>query len=176
MGLLDKLSDKITGANIPPPPPSNSWFENEEEEAEDKNKDKSAPRPPLPEEDMLGQREIPASAESYLCGDVFPVKFITSDDTDYGGEGGVDVTGTATVRLIAGSMHRTAASSRIRQEMIAQSKLTLANMCENGVPFELLTNHSGMAALAITNRFESDEFELVNVAINIETSKKEGQS
>ncbi len=159
MGFLDKLSDKITGANIPPPPPSNDWFE---EEAVKKAEQE-------PEENKLEGREIPASAESYLSGDVFTVKFITVDDTDYGGAGKVDISGTAQVRLTADSMHRTAASSQIRQMMIAQAKQTMLNMCENGVPYELLHDHEKMAALAITNRFESDEYELVNVNICIGT-------
>lgn len=173
MGFLDKLSDKITGANIPPPPPSNDWFEDPDEQDMEKDKNNSAnsaPRPPKPEDYDMGKREIPASAESYLSGDVFTVKFITADDTHYGGEGRVDISGTVQVRLTAESMHRTAASSRIRQEMIAQSRQTMVNMCENGVPFDLLKDHSKMAALAITNRFESEDFELVNVTVQIETS------
>lgn len=176
MGFLDKLSDKITGASIPPPPPSNSWFEDDDSEEEtekekERDKNKSAPRPPLPDEDNLGTREIPASAESYVSGDIFNVKFITADDTEYGGLGKVDISGTAQVRLKSQKMHRTAASSQIRQEMIAQSRQTMLNMREFGVPFDRLEEHSKMTGIAIMNRFESDDFELVNVDVTVKTSK-----
>lgn len=176
MGFLDKLSDKITGANIPPPPPSNSWFEDEDDEQEqekerEREKNKSAPRPPLPDEDSLAAREIPASSESYVSGNIFKVKFITTDDTDYGGIGKVDIEGTAQVRLTSSRMHRTEASSQIRQEMIAQSRRTMLNMREFGIPFDKLEEQSRMTAIAIMNRFESDDFELVKIDVTIKTSK-----
>lgn len=176
MGFLDKLSDKITGANIPPPPPSNSWFEDEEDEKEkekepEREKNKSAPHPSSRDEDDTDGIEIPASAESYVKGNVFNVKFITTDDTDYGGIGNVDITGTAQVRLISKKMHRTEASSQIRQEMIAQSRQTMLNMREFGIPFDKLEEQSRMTAIAIMNRFESDDFELVKIDVTVKTSK-----